>query len=331
MKNFKLISSILKITLALVITILPTQSIVGQDIDPIVLSKVSNGDIEATKKLLLDAGIDVKDEGSVSSTTQKVLQTIIINAPSATKQSTIEKAVSSLTQAVFGLATAAELGPEETKAAVEATAQGAIIAVVSEPSIKEANLSAAVAASSKSATSGAMLAASAAQQDTTATAVTVTEAAKAATEGSMIGLTELVKQNKPLSVIVYAVQAAAAGATQAATVTAVAVDADLAAIAIAVATSAETAADLKNKDKETTDAVNAAVSSGVQQGTLAGANDVGITGDAATELAQDAQAAADEVALIDYDSEDSDTPVPVFTDTTADETETASPSTGSNS
>ena len=331
MKNFKLISSILKITLALVITILPTQSIVGQDIDPIVLSKVSNGDIEATKKLLLDAGIDVKDEGSVSSTTQKVLQMVIANAQNVTIQSTIEKAVSSLTHAVFGLATAAELGPEETKAAVKAAAQGAVIAVVTAPAIKEENLSASVAASSKSATSGAMLAASAAQQDTTATAVTVTEAAKAATEGSMIGLTELVKQNKPLSVIVYAVQAAAAGATQAATVTAVAVSADLAAIAIAVATSAETAADIKNKDKETTDAVNAAVSSGVQQGTLAGANDVGITGDAATELAQDAQAAADEVALIDYDSEDSDTPVPVFTDTTADETETASPSTGSNS
>lgn len=321
MKNFKLKSSLLKVTLALVIAIFPAQSTVAEDVDPVLLSEVASGDVDAAKKLLLAAGINVDDEASVSSITQEILQLVITNTQSATIQSTIEAAVASITQAVFQLATEAELSPEETSSAVEATAQGAVTAVVSAPAVPEANLSAAVAASAKGATSGAMLAASAAQQD-------VAEAAKAATEGSLAALSALVEDDKPLTVVVDAVQAAAAGASQAAVATAVAVDADPATIVTAVAASVEEGADSISEDNGMNVVINEAVSSGVQQGTLAGANEAGITGEAASELARTAQAAADEAASNDSDSGDSDVPDPVTSDPEDDSEVEASPSTG---
>ena len=328
MKNFKLKSSLIKFTLALVIAVVPAQSIVAEDMDPVLVSQVSNGDVEAAKKLLLTAGINVEDEASVSNVTQQILQLVLMSSESATIQSTIETAVASMTRAVFELATEAKLSPEETTTAVEATAQGAVTAVVKAPAVSEANLSAAVAASSKGATSGAMLAASAAQQDSTVSTVSVAEAAKAATEGSMVALSALVEDDKPLSVVVDAVQAAAVGASQAAVATAVAVNADPATIVTAVAASVETGADSISDDNGINVVLNEAVSSGVQQGTLAGANEAGITGEAANDLAGEAQAAADDAASNDSDSGDSDVPDPVISDPEDDSEVEASPSTG---
>ena len=130
MKYFHSQRVVCKILVAAILAIIPIQSSVAQEIDPAAAKLVANGDVETAKKLLLASGIDLYDPVSVNETTNKVLQSILADTNTLQISTTIERAVTSLTRAVFELSVASELSEEATSIAVEATAQGAVTAVI---------------------------------------------------------------------------------------------------------------------------------------------------------------------------------------------------------
>lgn len=281
---------------------------------------IASGNVEEAKKLLIASGIKVEDATSINTITQAILQAVLKEAPSPQLGTTIRLAVASLTQAVLELSSEANLTQEQTSTAVMATAQGAVTAVITAPNVTESNLTDAIAASSSGATNGAM-------QGASKTGTDITTSAKAATEGSIAAVATLVDQKAELTVIAQAVQAAATGSSQAAVATAAALGANPSTVVVAVAASAETGADSIDGDAGVTTVINEAVSTGIQQGTLSGAVEAGITGEAAEALASEAVDAADNAASNDFSGGETDTPDPVTTDDTADETEVPSGST----
>jgi hypothetical protein len=305
------------------LALLPLQASQAQEvtISAEAAALIASGDVAAAKKILIEAGVNVNDHLNVNAITAAILQSIISESSTTQLESTVKTAVASLTEAVIELSTDQGLNEEQTVVAVEATAQGAVTAVITAPEISQSALTGVIAASSNGATSGAMQGASNAGSD-------VTAAAEAATQGSVAAVAVMVEQDRELTVVAQAVQAAASGSSQAAIATSAELNIDPGTVVVAVATSAEEGADSIPGDIGVATVINEAVETGVQQGTLSGANEAGITGEAAEDLASVASEAAEEAASDDYSGgDDTDTPDPVTTDETVDETEIPSNST----